>query len=339
MLGFSNDNLKKSHETPWLLLDLVMLGILLFNLLWIVFDSLFATKLIHGLLDTYSPGFVSAYQPVHNNFLLVDMAFVVVFLVEFFFRWIVAVVRKDHVRWYFFPFLHWYDILGCIPTPAFRLFRLLRVVSILYRLHKFKIIDLNRTAIYRFITFYADVFVEELSDRIVVKVLSDAQKDIAAGSPLIDDIQKQVLAPRLPIVSRYAAGIFNHLGESILDTEHGEIIRSHVQKSVGKAVKNNSKVATFSMIPVVGATIENTLESAVTDIVTASIINLLSDIDAERIDLFLRNGMTDFTPEDEALEKEMLVVVNECLELVKTHVSSQRWKMELEAKTAVKIKP
>ena len=330
MLGFNKENLRKSHEAPWILLDLAMLGVLLVNLLWIVFDSLYETKLIHGLLDTYSPQFVAAYQPIHNNFLLVDIVFVVIFVTEFVFRWIVAVVRKVHVRWYFFPFVHWYDILGCIPLPTTRLFRLLRVVSILYRLHKFKIIDLNRTAIYRFVTFYADVLVEELSDRIVVKVLSDAQKDIATGSPLVKDIQHQVLAPRLPIVSRYVAGILNHLGDSILDTEHGEIIRNHVQQSVGKAVKNNTQVATFSLLPVVGTTIENTLESAVTDIVTASIINLLSDIDAERVDIFLRNGMTDFTPEDQQLEQEMLMVVNECLELVKSHISSQRWKLELE---------
>ncbi|MBO1256308.1 ion transporter [Alteromonas sp. 5E99-2] len=330
MLGFSRENLRKSQEAPWLVLDLVMLGIVMFNLLWLAFDALFETKLIHSLIENYILKLVTLYTPVHENFLFVDLVFVAIFLSEFIFRWVVAVVRKDHVRWYFFPFIHWYDLLGCIPVTTTRLFRLLRVFSILYRLHKFKIIDLNRTGIYRFVAFYLDVFIEELSDRIVIKVISDAQKDIASGSPLIEDVQKNVLSPRLPIVSRYIAGILNHLGDSILDSDHGEVIRTHVQQSVGKAVKNNSQVSAFSMLPVVGSTIENTLESAVTDIVTASIINLLSDIDAQRVDLFLRNGMTDFTPEDDAIDDEMMMVINECLELVKTHISSQRWKVELE---------
>ena len=330
MLGFSRKNLNNSHEAPWLLLDLVMLGILVINLLWLLLDSLFATNLVHGLLDAHFPKVVSAYEPVHNNFLFVDLVFVSLFLTEFVFRWIVAIVRKEYLRWYFFPFLRWYDLVGCIPLGATRLVRLFRVFSILYRLHKYEIIDLNRTAVYRFIAFYTDVFVEELSDRIVVKVLTDAQKDISAGSPLVEDIQKNVLAPRLPVVSRYVAGVMNHLGDSILESNHGEMIRTHVKHSVGKAVKNNAQVSTFSMLPVIGSTIENTLESAVTDIVTTSIVNLLSDIDADRVNLFLQDGMSGFTPDDETLEDEMLMVVNECLELAKNHISSQRWKEELE---------
>merc|ERR1712196_584080 len=96
----------------------------------------------------------------------------------------------------------------------------LRIFSILHRLHKFEVIDLNQTAVFRFFAFYYDVFVEELSDRIVVKVLSDAQKDISAGSPLLDDINAQVLAPRRPVITQWIAGGINHLGQSIQSEEH-----------------------------------------------------------------------------------------------------------------------
>ena len=79
----------------------------------------------------------------------------------------------------------------------------------------------------------------------------------------------------------------------------------------------------------IGRTIENTLEESVTDIVTASLVNLLSDLDADRIDHFISVGMHDYTPTADALDKEVLSVVNECLELVKAHVSQQRWKSHL----------
>ena len=82
----------------------------------------------------------------------------------------------------------------------------------------------------------------------------------------------------------------------------------------------------------VGKTIESTLESAVTDIVTASIINLLSDIDARKIDHFVEAGLHDYTPVTDDLDKEVLGVINECLELVKAHVAQQRWKTELAEK-------
>ena len=332
MLRINWDNLRKSHETPWLILDLVMLGLLLVNLAWLLFDALYGTAVIHQQLENLLPGFTGTYDPIHKNFILVDLVFIAIFFVEFCFRWVVSVVRKEHLRWYFFPFLHWYDIVGLIPLGATRIFRFLRILSILHRLHKFDIIDLNRTAIFRFFRFYYDVFVEELSDRIVVKVLSDAQKDISAGSPLVDDITRQVLAPRRPVLTEWVAGVLNHFGQSISDGHYGEAIREHVRRSVGKAVKSNEQVSTLHYIPVVGKTIESTLESAVTDIVTASIINLLSDIDARKIDHFVEAGLHDYTPVTDDLDKEVLGVINECLELVKAHVAQQRWKTELAEK-------
>ena len=329
MLRVNRENLRNSHETPWLVLDLVMLGVLFINLAWLIFDSLYATDFIYGQLDAHFPALIDTYDPVHNNFLLVDLVFIGIFFTEFCFRWIVAVVRKEHLRWYFFPFLHWYDIVGLIPTGPTRLFRFLRILSILHRLHKYKIINLNETATFRFFAFYADVFVEELSDRIVVKVLSDAQKDISAGSPLLDDINEQVLAPRRPVITQWLAGVINHLGQSLNSDEHGEVIREHVRKSVGKAVRENAQVSTLNYLPVIGKTIENTLEASVTDIVTKSLVNLLNDLDSDRIDHFISVGLHDYTPSADALDKEVLNVVNECIELVKAHVSQQRWKSEL----------
>ena len=329
MLKINHENLKASHEGPWLLLDLVMLGVLFVNLIWLIFDALYATEFLNQLLVTHLPNFESGYRPFHENFLLIDLIFISIFLTEFMVRWVAAVVRKTYLRWYFFPFIHWYDLVGCIPLAATRIFRFLRIFSILYRLHKFKIIDLNDTALFRFIAFYYDVIVEELSDRIVVKVLSDAQKDIRAGSPLIEDITQYVLMPRRPIITEWAASTMNHIGHSILHPEHGEVIRQHVLKSVGKAVRTNSQVSTFKLVPVVGSTIEKTLESAVTDIVTQSIINLLSDLTPQQIEQFLDNGLEKETADELALDQEVLLVVTEALELVKQHISEQRWKVEL----------
>ncbi len=329
MLRINWANLRNSHETPWFILDFVMLGLLTINLIWLLFDGLYGTEFVYQQLENLSPGFAAAYAPVHRNFILVDLVFISIFFVEFCFRWIVSVVRKEHLRWYFFPFLHWYDLIGLIPLGATRIFRFLRIFSILHRLHKYNIIDLNHTGIFRFFAFYYDVFVEELSDRIVVKVLTDAQKDIAAGSPLVDDINKQVLAPRRPVLTQWLAGVLNHLGETIQHGEHGEAIRQHVSKSVGKAVKANPQVSTLTYVPVVGKTIENTLEQAVTGIVTQSLVNLLSDLDAERVNGFINAGLEEYTPSADDLDKEVLLVINECLELVKSHVAQQRWKSEL----------
>lgn len=330
MFGFNRDNLLKSHEGPWILLDLAMLGLLFINLVWIVFDSLYETEAFRQGLAFLSDKLVSGYAPVHANFLLIDLAFIAVFLSEFMLRWGVAIHKKTYLRWYFFPFIHWYDLVGCIPLGAARIFRFLRIISILHRLHKYQIIDLRRTGLFRFFAFYYDVFVEELSDRIVVKVLSDAQKDIAAGSPLIEDISRSVIVTRLPIMTKWAASVMSHIGESIEHNEHGKSVRQHVNDSVGKAVRDNSQIGTLKLVPVLGSTIERTLEQAVTDIVTQSIVNLLKDMTPEKIDDFIENGIGRFSSDDHELDVEMLNIVNECIELVKEHVSQKRWKDEFE---------
>ncbi|MCV2885128.1 ion transporter [Aestuariibacter sp. AA17] len=329
MLNFSLTKLKQSHEGPWLMLDLVMLLLLTINLLWIIFDTLFETQLFRGFLSSISQQVVVGYQPIHENFLVIDLVFIAIFLTEFFLRWLVAIYRKTYMRWYFFPFIHWYDLVGCIPLSATRIFRFLRIFSILHRLHKYQIIDLRRTALFRFIFFYYNVFVEELSDRIVVKVLSDAQEDIAAGSPLIDDIFESVLKKRQDIVCAWAAAMLSHIGDSLADANHGKVFRQHVRDSVGRAVRQNNQVNTLKLVPVVGSTIERTLEDVVTDIVTQSVVNLLQDLSPDKVDYFVRNTLTQFDPQEQALENEMLMVISEVLELIKSHVGEQRWKAEL----------
>jgi hypothetical protein len=66
--------------------------------------------------------------------------------------------------------------------------------------------------------------------------------------------------------------------------------------------------------------------------VTQSVINLLKDITPEKIDDFVEHGLGRFSSEDHMLDQEVLLIINECLELVKLHVSKQRWKDSLNSK-------
>ncbi|GGD68316.1 ion transporter [Lacimicrobium alkaliphilum] len=328
MLNFSLKRLKESHQGSWIALDFFMLGLLILNLALILFDSLYATDLIRQSLNQLTPALLEWYKPIHANFILIDLVFVAIFLTEFILRWFVAVKNKDYLRWYFYPFIHWYDLVGCIPVGGARFLRFLRVFSIIYRLQKYKIIDIRQSAPYRFIAFYYDVFVEELSDRIVAKVLSDAQDDLRQGSPLLEEITTEVLAARKPIVCNWVASLAVHSGHSIEDMQAGSTLREHVRQSVGRAVRNNSQVSALKLVPVVGSGIEKMLENAVTDIVIQSVINLLTDVTPEKIDRLISHSIASSSEEDK-LDQEMLNVVDECIELLKGHVSHQRWKTRL----------
>jgi hypothetical protein len=330
MFNINKAKLRESDEGWWLLIDFAMLALLLLNLLFIIFDSLYETSSFKNALTWLSPDLVGLYLPIHNNFILIDLGFIAIFLTEFLVRWVVAIKRKTYMRWYFFPFLHWYDIVGCIPLSGTRIFRFLRVVSIIYRLHKYQIIDLHQFGVIRFARFYYDVFIEELSDRIVVKVLSDVQSEIVLESPLVHEITDNVLKPRKDILNRWLSDMFGHMGASIDDLETGKIVREHVKKSVSCAVRENSQVSVLNLVPVVGGTIEKTIEVAVADIVIQSIVHLLKDMTPEKIDSLLQHA-TSAVPDDETqVNQEILDIMNECIDIVKDHVSEQRWKTHLD---------
>ncbi|XOV77775.1 MAG: ion transporter [Aestuariibacter sp.] len=322
-------NLRESKQGVWFAIDLFMMVLLAINLLLIIFDSLYAVSAIRSAIQLQADWLIHSYQPIHDNFLLVDLVFISIFLSEFMLRWIVAVINKEYMRWYFFPFIHWYDLLGCIPAESARILRLLRIISILHRLHKYRVINLKNTAIYRFFAFYYNVFIEELSDRIVVKVLTDAQEDIATGSQLLHDITDQVLAPRRETLTEWIAETLQHYGRSIADPEVGSVLRSHIAGSVAKAVKDDPQVGILSAVPVFGGNLEKRLETAVANIVIQSIVNLLTDINTARVDSIVAKGLTAPSLTEQRLDEEVLSIVNESLELVKVHIGQQRWKAKL----------
>lgn len=329
-MKFSQKNLSSSHQAPWLVVDLVMLGLLTINLILILFDSLFATAALKQALYTHLPEVAKNYQFVHDNFLLLDLIFIGIFLTEFVIRWGFSVRNKEYMRWYFFPFIHWYDLVGCIPLDGARILRILRVFSILYRLHKYRIVDLRSTGLYRFLSFYYDVFIEEVSDRIVIKVVSDIQKEVKNSSGLVDRITGEVLAPRKVLLHHWLASLSGHMGDSIADPDVGASVRNHVTDSVAKAVRSNPQVHSLTLVPVIGSSVERLLETAVSDIVVQAIVNMLKDMTPQRVNDIMEHGLTAPSLTERKLNTEVLSMVHESLELVKKHVAIQQWKQKLE---------
>jgi hypothetical protein len=101
---------------------------------------------------------------IHPDFLFYDLFFIGIFAAVFIFEWIVSrSATQAYPRWYFFPFMRWYDVISLIPVGSLRLLRLLRLASLLIRLHKRGVIDLTDSRVYRFFEFYFNVFVDEVT--------------------------------------------------------------------------------------------------------------------------------------------------------------------------------
>ncbi len=321
-------NLRSSHQTGWLLLDVVMLALLLLNLTWLIFDVIYATDPVREILQQQVPALVTAYAPLHESFFYYDLAFVVIFLIEFGVRWIRAIVVREYPRWYFFPFAHWYDLLGCIPIPALRFLRILRIFSILYRLKKYEIIDFSNSTVYGFFKFYYEVLLEELSDRIVVKVLSGTQEEIRSGSPLFHQIQQQVLLPRKELIVDWLSSKVAQAAQDAYIPKQADL-RRYLSVQVDRAIAQNRDVRRLQMIPVLGGSISDTLERAVSDIVAQVIDNLLRDLSSSENHQFIEDIVEVFLQEKSYAQGDNDVAIIdalvELLELVKHQVRIKRW--------------
>ncbi len=122
--------LKGKEEAPWLVLDLLLLFLISLNLSWLLLDAILLNSGSGVMLARAFPDFIQHYREHWHTRLQIYDSFFTFFLIgELLLRWLHAIWRKTYYRWFFYPFVRWYDVLGCIPIPAFRALRLLAAVE------------------------------------------------------------------------------------------------------------------------------------------------------------------------------------------------------------------
>lgn len=324
-------NLRKSHQIAYILVDLTMVALIIFNLLWIIFDTLFSSTTFQELLGWLAPTFTTFYRDtIHPDFVAYDMIFVSIFVTELLIRWAIAIYQKTYHRWFFYPFVHWYDVLGCIPVGSFRWLRLLRVVSILYRLQKYEIIDLSNSYPFRVFKKYFNVLVEEVSDRVVVNVLDGVQDEVRTGNPVAGRIMQDVLLPQKQIIIEWLTDKINDITDTVYPPRRAQL-KLYVDSIISESISQDAKVAALEKMPVVGEQIADVIENTVSEIVFSVLDRLVTDIGHEDTDILVKE-LADIVidrvmePSD-ALNLAARDVMLDAIEVVKDEVKVQRWKL------------
>ncbi|WP_198949465.1 ion transporter [Halovibrio salipaludis] len=335
MLNINLRNLRTSHQTLWFALDMLMLVLLVINLVWLLFDSLYAVVVLRDLLTQQMPAFTAFYNPIHRHFLFYDLMFIGIFLSEFAVRWVHAAYRREYQRWYFYPIAHWYDLLGCIPASGARVLRFLRVFSIVYRLQKYGVIDITNTRLFEFLRFYYDAFMEELSDRVVIKVLSGTQEEVKRGSPLVRRVQEEVLLPRRDLLVDFlSARITRYAREGYMPRQ--QELRAYLNARVISAMNRNRDLGRIRELPVFGSWASGTLDRAVGDITAEVIEQILNDLSSPDNHNFVEDLvdvlLTPHERENSEANTAVIQGVIETLELVKDQVAVKRWQEALAEK-------
>lgn len=326
------ENLRRSHQISLFVVDAFMLTLITLNLIWIVFDSLFASEVVRGTLNWISPEFTQFYgAKIHPDFVSYDLIFVSIFIAELLLRWLVAILQRTHQAWYYYPFVHWYDVLGCIPVGSFRWLRLLRVISILYRLQKYGIIDLKNSGLGRFLLKYYDILVEEISDRVVVNVLNGVQGEVQQGSPVIDKMLTEVLIPQKSLIANWLTVKINEICDEVYIPNQAAL-RQYIERSLADSLAKDSKVAALESIPVVGGRIVDVIDQTVSDLVFDIIDGMIMDVGKQETDHIVRELLDGILhrllqPSEELNRASRLLLID-TIEIIKAEVQVQRWRGE-----------
>jgi len=325
----------------FVVIDLLMLFLVSVNITLFVFWWIYGYYRVQHFFEVEFPGLhQGVLYPLYQEFPLIDFIFVSIFLGEFLLRWIIAIVQKTYHRWFFFPFIYWYDLLGSIPFGSFRFLRILRIFALLSRLQKLQVLDLRQTYVYTRFQKYRSILVEEISDRVVLNVLAGIQKEVKEGLPVTDRVFREVLDPYRETLVSWLSQRLKEVTRQGHERYQADLERYFDQK-ITEAVRRNPEIDQLKQVPVLGPQVARTLESAIQDI-TFNVVNgifedmaqqdqhrLIDELSTLTIDTVLHE---DSKPENEAINAIIQRMVMESLEVVKDQVRVQEWKLRERAK-------
>ncbi|MBU42273.1 MAG: hypothetical protein CMN76_03560 [Spirochaetaceae bacterium] len=205
-----------------------------------------------------------------DRFILLDAPFLILFLLEFLGRWIISVRRKMVARWWLFPVYNWYDILGLIPFAYFRVFRLVRILSIYIRLHRSELTTVGQDIFSRTFRRYSNILTEELSDRVAVRILAEMQAEIRGGASL-DIVANALRQKREPIKKIIIETLQNFSTDTPALDDTRDLLSSSLERAAGN-------VPSLRLVPdFIKTTLTREIGLAVFDAINESMVGAWED--------------------------------------------------------------
>lgn len=351
MFKIDMQKLRSADSSHLFWMDLTMLLIVFINLLYLFFGFLFQFQLFNSFIQHISLSFHDWYAAkIYPDVLKYDLVFVAIYIAELIFRWIRSIYRKKYDKWWFYPFVHWYDVIMCIPIiNGLNFFGFIRLFGLIYRLQRLGVFDLTKTFVFKQSAFVSEVVVEEVADRVIAKMITMAQEEVQKGSPLVTKIVTNVIKPKEDAIVNY---LTNRIGEAmnISYSQYRYELKIYVEKIISEAILENDTVDKLRYIPGLGKIFQETLDKAVADVTFNTIDKLMKDI----IDPNNTRGVKEVThgliesfldnehPEGKELNNMIVGIVYDSLEEVKHAVLMKEWKikqkLEEKRKTEEKIR-
>ncbi|MEJ2898301.1 preprotein translocase subunit SecA [Acinetobacter sp. NS-4] len=239
--------------------DIFMMVLIIINLICLSGNALLMSDFGGWLFNfIHLPELLQFYRTALRPWVIITESWFTSFLViELLVRWAIAILGQHHKRWFFFPFIHWYEILSIIPQLRF--LRLLRAGSIAYNLHQhgYKVIP---SSWYQRANFYYHLVLEELTSRIVITVLDSIKHELSTSTTHKKLIEDLVAHHREMFATALADILQESLGKELQAQKI--MIAENVGDIVNRAIEDTPELTQLlRLIPIVGSRIEQQIQS------------------------------------------------------------------------------
>lgn len=332
---------KTTGEKFLFAVDLVMMVLIIVNLVWLIFDWSFTHTFFRNFLRSAFPEFYEFYAgQIHPDFLLYDMYFVAIFVAEVLIRWVFAIKNKTYGAWFLYPVVHWYDVLGCIPLGVFRWLRLLRIFSISMRLHRMGLINLRETYIFRKIEYVYQIFLEEITDRVVINFLDAIQREIIKESTSKSNVIAEVIKPHRDSLAKWITQCIQTVTETNYNAFRDDL-KQQIETTVREGFASSKGMKRVESIPLVGKQIFNSLEDTISDITFELIESSAKNVSSEKNTALMEEGIKsvfDSILSEQKNEEISEIVKDICaqtIEKMKDDIKTKSWLLEKKEEEAL----
>lgn len=258
-----------------------------------------------------------------DHFWKLDLPFLVIFVVEFCFRWVTAMRRGAYARWYLFPIFHWYDVLGMIPSKHLRVFRLFRIASIYLRLRRSGLSFWGKDIFTRIAEYFYGIVAEEISDMVALRILQETQDEVRDGTHV--RILASTLGPRREEIEHVVA---RQVREAVARGEVQERLRALLRPGLERAVDN---ARTLRNLPLPDAILRplvvNIGETVIEDVIHTITATVDSEDGSRQLEGLVGSVIDALTRDPVREEVEFLgrSIAIAILEEMKTAVRVKKW--------------
>jgi len=335
LFGANKDKRESSarQSRTKIIYDIVMLILLVVDLCLIFADNLLMSELMNKLAQWGGFGeMLNMYQVTHHLSLsVIGGVFTLFWVSELLVRWLLAIKRRTYYRWFFFPFVHWYEALACFPI--LRALRLLRAGIIIKRLHDTGVMVIPK----KWITsaqFYYHVILEELSDRVILTaidnfreqmrqsgtyntlILTTINRNRAEFESVVLDLLRRELAPKL---------------QQAFLAQTGQRLSHDIGTSVEQALLDTPELRRYlKLIPIAGGMIESQITNVgrhIGENVTMAVNeHLFDEKTLDALMIHIAKGVANIDTTHPQLQNFVSVVIDDALNAFEKQVKVQQWK-------------